>query len=398
MIPRTLQGRLAELAGSFPAVFLTGPRQSGKTTLARATFPDFAYVSLEELHNRQQADEDPLGFLSRLEGCKGAILDEVQKSPQLFSYLQGFLDEGRGGPLVLTGSQHFLLSDRISQSLAGRVAILELLPFSLAELAGREPIPPGGFPETPVGRFPGDGIGLDRVLLSGMYPPIHARRLDPVAWLEGYLATYVERDVRTLSNIGNLDTFTRFLRLCAGRAGQLLNTSSLAADAGVSNDTARRWLSVLRASYVVELLQPHHKNFNKRLVKSPKLYFLDCGLLCRLLGINDTEQLAVHPLRGAVFENFVFTELVKIYRHHGQRPPLFFWRDRTGHEVDFLIDGGTRLVPVEVKAGRTVAGDFLRNLDFFCRLSGEPAGALVYGGDEAYTLRGHRVIPWWSCS
>ncbi len=395
--PRVLADTLIARAGPFPVVFLTGPRQAGKTTLARATFPDFLYVSLEDLERREAATEDPRGFLRRLEGRGGVILDEVQRTPDLFSYLQGFVDEARGGPLILTGSQHFLLSESISQTLAGRAAILELLPLSASELLGT----PARAPETVAVEDddpPAPGRDLDETLLTGFFPRIHARSLPADAWLDGYVQTYVERDVRTLANVGDLDTFTRFLRLCAGRSGCLLNLASLAADTGVSHDTARRWLSILRASYVVDLLPPHLANFNRRLVKSPKLYFTDTGLLCFLLGLHDPGQVALHPLRGAIFETFVHSELRKRFLHHGRRPPLYFWRDSNGREVDFVLDLGTRRVPIEVKAGETVRSDAFKTLDLYARLADEPGGVLVYGGTEAGTRGPHRVRPWFACT
>ena len=398
MYVRTLEPRLRNLVATFPAVFLTGPRQSGKTTLARTTFPDFHYVSLEDLQNRQEAEEDPRGFLRRLEGREGVILDEVQRTPDLFSYLQGVLDDERLGPLVLTGSQHFLLSERISQSLAGRVAILELLPLSVAELAGRPALQPEEIAGPASLRPEKPSFALEDLLFRGLFPRIHERQLDAAAWLDGYLRTYIERDVRLLTNIGNLEAFSRFVALCAGRSGQLLNSSALAVEAGISHPTARSWISVLQASYIVLLLKPHHENFNKRLVKTPKLYFLDTGLLCHVLGLRRPEDVHLHPLRGAIFETFVVCELHKAFLHHGQPASLYFWRDSAGREVDALLDFGTRRVPLEVKAGQTLAGDVFRGLDYYLGLAGGGMGVLVYGGEESYVRKGHLVRSWWQCS
>lgn len=393
MLPRTLLPRLVELSHGFPAIFLTGPRQSGKTTLVRGCFPEWPYRSLEDLQVREEAQQDPRGFLARFEGAPGLVLDEAQHAAPLFSYLQGFLDERRIGPVILTGSQNLQLSMKVSQSLAGRAAILELLPFSRAELTGRPARTPAGLAAgwSPVSG--GDAL-LDRALFVGGYPPIHDRGLDPRAWHDAYLRTYVERDVRTLANIGDLATFVRFMRLCAGRVGQLLNSSALAADAGVDHTTARRWLSILEASYVVRLLPPHFRNFSKRVVKAPKLYFLDPGLACGLLGIRSEEDLATHPLRGALVECLAFTELEKLFCHHGERPPLYFWRDHAGHEVDFLVELGGRVVPIEVKSAATVPEDAFAGLRRYTRLAAEPGGVLVYGGSESYG-RGGDVLQSW---
>lgn len=398
MKTRHLQPRLEKLSSQYPVIFLTGPRQSGKTTLARFAFPDFKYISLEDLQNRREAQEDPRGFLARLDGLPGVILDEVQGAPELFSYIQVFVDEARCGPVIMTGSQNFLLSQQISQSLAGRTAILELLPFSLAELLEQPALTPEDFEAGKLTMRQPPAVALEDILFQGLFPPIHDRGLEPATWLDGYVRTYVERDVRNLANIGNLETFTRFLGLCAGRAGQLLNSSSLGSDTGVDHTTARRWLSILQASYVVDLVKPHFQNFSKRLVKSPKIFFLDTGLMCHLLNIRKAEDLHIHPLRGAIFENFVYSELKKLYTNHGPHNPLYFWRDTHGREVDFLIDLGGRQIPVEVKAGKTIAGDFFKGLDNYVKLSGGPQGILVYSGNDSYKFREHLVRAWWTCT
>jgi len=398
VIPRTLAPILRRRAEGYPVVYLTGPRQSGKTTLARSTFPDFEYLSLEELATRRLALDDPRSFLRRLQGFPGAILDEVQNAPDLFSYIQRYADEAKGGPLILTGSQQFLLSERISQSLAGRAAVLELLPFSMAELnlrTAREPTDLAS-PKVEDAREP--RIDMNKTLSMGFFPRIHDRDLDPIPWLDSYVRTYVERDVRLISDVGDLDAFTRFVGLCAGRVGGLLNLSSLGSDAGVSHVTAKKWISILRASYVIDLVQPHHENFSKRLIRSPKLYFLDSGLLCFLLGIRSAEHLSNHPLRGKIFESFVYAELTKVFLHHGERGRVFFWRDSRGREVDFLLDLGTRRVPVEVKAGETIPSDAFIGIDWYLNLSGDQSGILVIGGNESHRHRAHTVLPWFAVS
>jgi hypothetical protein len=395
MIPRTLLATLRRAARQYPVVSLTGPRQSGKTTLARAAFPGHDYVTLEDPDLQQFALEDPRGFLGQFRGK--VILDEVQRAPALFSYIQGIVDRSPSrGRFVLTGSRNFLLMRSISQTLAGRCAILHLLPFSLSELEKRDPLQLSRLGKTIPARRRVSRSGLLEILFRGFYPRIHDRRLPPQEWLRNYYQTYVERDVREIVNVGDLETFGRFVRLCAGRNGQLLNLSSLAVDCGITHSTGRRWLSILEAIFLVTLLRPHHRNFSKRLVKSPKLYFLDSGLLCYLLRIRSPEDLGIHSARGSVFESFVVSEFVKSRLHRGEEPDVYFWRDSTGHEIDVLIDLGRKLIPVEVKSGQTVAGDFLDGLRYWRDLAGMKSGpaALVYAGDRSFRREGVAVYSW----
>jgi len=397
MIRRTLRTRLRQAARDFPVVTLTGPRQSGKTTLARADFKDDAYVSLELPDERAFALEDPRGFLAQFDGP--VILDEVQRAPDLFSYIQTAVDErDRPGQFILTGSQNFLLLERVSQSLAGRCAVLHLLPFSLAELAGRPPVSLADFGGERTRRPPPPAFGLYDLLFSGMYPRIHDKHLAPRDWLASYCQTYLERDVRSIVNVGDLEAFGRFIRLCAGRNGQLLSLTGLAADAGVTHTTARRWISLLEASFLVFLLRPHHENYGKRMIKTPKLYFLDTGLVAFLLGIRTPAELEVHSLRGAVFESFVVSELHKNFLHRGEQSSLYFWRSSAGHEIDVLIDFGARRIPVEIKSAQTVAGDFFAGLNSWGELAGQTGGpaALVYGGDRHFRQSGVTVYPWFA--
>lgn len=377
MLKRALSQTLNRLASGFPIIAVTGPRQSGKTTLVRQLFADKAYVSLEDPQERAFAHEDPRGFLARF--TSGAIFDEAQRWPDLFSYLQGMVDADRTpGRFVLTGSQQFGLLSGVTQSLAGRVGMTRLLPLSLAEL------PAASLAE------------LDTLLLRGQYPALHAQTLLPADWFASYVATYVERDVRQVLNVQDLSAFQRFLRLCAARTGQLLNISALAGDAGISSQTARSWLSVLEASDILFLLPPYHRNFGKRLVKSPKLYFVDTGLACWLLGIRDTETLALHPLRGAVFETFIVGEFLKSRLNAGRPSDLYFWRDNNGLEADLLFETPGGLQAIEIKAGRTVTSDYIRAGQRAAHFAAGEALRpwLVYGGEDTYERSGVRVIGW----
>jgi hypothetical protein len=395
MFQRILASKLRESAKRFPVVTVTGPRQSGKTTLVRAVFKDHAYVSLELPDQRAFALEDPRGFLAQFDGP--VILDEAQRVPDLFSYVQVLVDErDRPGQFVLTGSHNFLLLQSVSQSLAGRCAVLHLLPLSQAELAGRPP-----FPAERLGADLPDPVrpparSLEETLFAGFYPRIHDKGLPPRDWLAGYYQTYLERDVRSVVNVGDLETFGRFARLCAGRSGQLLNLSALASDCGVTHTTAKRWLSVLEASFLVLLLRPHHVNYGKRLIRSPKMYFLDTGLLGYLLDIRSPQELRHHAARGALFESFVISELHKQFMHRGETPRLYYWRDAAGREVDLLIESGRHLIPLEAKSAQTVAADFLGGLSYWSglRKQANAQAALVYGGDRLFRQGGAAVYPW----
>jgi hypothetical protein len=364
-------------------VTVTGPRQSGKTTLCRAVFPHKTYVSLEAPDVRDYARTDPRGFLG--DHRAGAILDEIQRAPELLSYLQGEVDaRPTPGRFVLTGSANLALLGSVSQSLAGRTALLHLLPLSWAE----------------IGKFPAPPADLWAALWTGGYPAIYDRAVDPTEWLASYVATYVERDVRQILNVGDLGVFQTFVRLCAGRSAMLLNLSALAADAGITHVTARAWISVLEASFVAFRLLPHHPRLTARLVKAPKLHFYDAGLLCYLIGIRRPEQLREHPLRGAVFETWVVDEILKTRLHSGVSGGLSFFRDRKGREVDLLVEGVDTLTAVETKSAQTVSDDFFRGLAAFAALleSGRhrrsPRRVLVYGGANRQERSHATVLPW----
>jgi predicted AAA+ superfamily ATPase len=381
MIPRTLAETLRRHAHNFPVIAITGPRQSGKTTLARAVFADKPYVSLEDPIERAFAIEDPRGFLARFE--QGAVFDEAQCWPDLFSYLQGLVDQERTpGRFVLTGSQQFGLPAGVTQSLAGRVGLTRLLPLAFDELPATS-----------------SALSIDSLMLLGGYPLLHAQPAQPKLasdWFASYVATYIERDVRQVLNVKDVTTFQRFLRLCAGRSGQLLNLSALAGEAGISHSTARAWLSVLESSDLVFLLPPYHRNFGKRLVKTPKLYFLDTGLACWLLGIRSPDVLVLHPSRGALFETWVVSEFIKSRFNRGLPADLYFWRDNNGLEADLVFEIGTRLQPVEIKSGQTVTRDYVKAGQASARFAGDEALPpwLIYGGEDSYERSGLRVIGW----
>ncbi|MCK9463546.1 MAG: ATP-binding protein [Proteobacteria bacterium] len=378
-IPRTAETMLLTMAREFPAIAITGPRQSGKTTLARHIFPDAPYVSLEDPDTRGLALRDPRRFLDLY--ATGAVLDEVQRCPEIFSYLQGVIDELKtAGRFVLTGSQHFGLMERISQSLAGRVGLLNLLPFSFEELSRGGQEPPS----------------LETAIFQGGYPPLYSAPAAPERWLNAYIATYLERDMRQLIHVREIDAFQRFMRLCAANIGQLVNMARIGSDCGVDQKTVKAWLTILETSFIVYRLRPHHENFRKRLVKAPKLYFTDTGLAARLLGIESASQLSTHPIRGALFENWVVAELLKGRFHRAKSDDLFFWRDNTGHEVDVIVDRAGKLLPIEIKSGMTISTDWFDGLERWRRMAeGRSARpVLVYGGRERQSREVAEVVPW----
>jgi predicted AAA+ superfamily ATPase len=381
MIKRQLQDYIADVAKQLPVVALLGPRQSGKTTLAQAMFANHTYISLENLDMRMLAQNDPRAFLENYQNEHGIILDEFQHVPSILSYIQTYVDKHKvKGYFVLTGSQNFLVNQAITQTLAGRIAILTLLPFSVSELEDAALLP----------------ATIEEAVFKGMYPRVYADNVSPLIFYPGYTLTYLERDVRQISNVTDLTIFKRFVQLCAGRTGQLLNVASLASDCGISAQTAKAWLSVLEASYIIFLLQPHYKNFSKRLVKTPKLYFYDTGLACSLLGIESKEQVASHYLRGGLVESFVIAELTKLYYNSARLPRLYFWRDNHGNEVDCIIEKGNQLIPIEIKAGKTIAHDYFNGLRYWSDLAeaAEQVGYVVYAGDEDFKGSKGTILSW----
>jgi len=362
-----------------PVVAVTGPRQSGKSTLIQQVFPEHPYVNLEDLEQRRFAKEDPKGFLLHL--GKRAVIDEVQYAPDLLSYIQVTVDrEKTAGQYVISGSQNLLLMESVAQSLAGRVAIFNLLPFSLEEIRDT----PFALPD------------YEDYLFKGFYPRIYDQDLNPTDWLLNYIQTYVERDVRQLLNVGDLGAFRQFLEICAGRIGQLVNFSEIGNLVGVSYQTANKWLSVLQTSFIIHTLRPYHQNYNKRIVKTPKLYFYDTGLACALLNLRTVDDLNRHFAKGALFENFIINEVLKSRLNRNRYPKHYFWNAAGAHEIDLLLDQGGRLYPVEIKSGRTIGPHFFDSLHYFQALSGAAPedSFLVYGGDELQTRSLAQVLGW----
>jgi uncharacterized protein len=376
MIKREAKQQLISLASQFKAVAVIGPRQSGKTTLTRHIFKNKPYVNLENPDIRRFALEDPRGFFVQYK--TGAVIDEAQRAPELFSYLQQILDEDeKRGKYILTGSNNFLLQESISQSLAGRIAYLNLLPFTVSELPGKET------------------LTLRELIFKGFYPPLYDQPVDPHTWYSNYIRTYIERDVRQIKNITDLNNFERFLRLCAGRTGQLLNMNNLAIETGVDNKTIGSWIGILESSFIMYRLYPHYRNFNKRIVKMPKLYFYDTGLVCALLGIQNAQQLDFHPLFGSLFENFVIMELIKHRFNRAKNNNFYFWRDNTGHEIDLISEEPGGLYPIEIKSGKTITDDFFKGLLYWFKISGAQSGTVVYTGETGQKRSSNiEILPW----
>ena len=381
MIPRTLQSKLAQLAKEFPALAILGPRQSGKTTLAKMLFPTYRYVNLESYEEREFAEKDGKGFLARFLDEPGIILDEIQNAPKLLSYIQIEIDDRQQvGRFILTGSQNILLNQHISQTLAGRIALTTLLPLSIEELRNA-----GKLPETAV-----------KAIFQGFYPRVYQNKLDVVVFAESYIRTYIERDVRDVKHVTSLSDFQRFMRLCAARTGQLLNISSLSIESGLSIPTVKAWLSILEATYVIFLLQPHHVNYNKRLVKMPKLYFYDTSLACSLLRLTNADDVYDHYLRGGLFESMILSNILKNRYHRGLPPNAYFWRDKAGTEIDCILEEGSRITPIEIKSSETITAGMFDGLIKWIELSEIDPGiaGLIYGGFDNQERNQIRISSW----
>ena len=379
MIERIIEEKLRQMTTKFPVITLTGTRQCGKSTLLKQRFNEFKYISLEDLDRRQFAIEDPRGFLMNF--GTPLIIDEAQYAPDLFSYIQTRVDEkNESGMYILSGSHNFLLMERISQSLAGRTAVLKMAPLSVSELRQASLLPEN----------------LNDWLITGGYPRIYDKEIAPIDFFPNYIQTYLERDVRLLRNISDMSQFVRFLKLCAGRVAQLLNVASLASECGISIPTANAWLSILETSYTIFLLKPYYKNFNKRLIKSPKLYFCDTGLAASLLGLEEPRQMETHYLRGELFENMVINEFVKQAYMQGREPNLYFWRDSNNEEVDLLSEQGTTLECYEIKSAATMHNDHFSSLKTFAKQAQLDTNRLhvVYGGEQNIQTSNGDYISW----
>ncbi len=381
MIKRDISQDILEGAAQFPVVAVLGPRQSGKTTLSQMLFKNHTYLSLEDPDLRAAARQDPRTFLVANYNEYGVIIDEFQYVPELLSYIQTMADKEKiNGFFILTGSQNFLMNNAISQSLAGRVSIHTLLPLSVHELKESNLLP----------------HEIEAMLYKGCYPAIYSKKIDPTRLYKNYMQTYVERDVRQLTQVGDLATFQTFITLCATRIGQLLNITSLGNECGISDHTVKRWLSILEASYIIFLLHPYHKSFGKRLVKRPKLFFYDPGLASYLLRIKE-EDLALHPYRGNLFETFVISDIIKWKYNHGEIPKIYFWQDKTGHEIDCIIERGQIITPVEIKASRTISQRFFTNFEYWNDIvEGKMPNFIIYAGSSKQARGTTSLLSWQS--
>lgn len=375
MIPRKITKEILQLKKEFPIVTILGPRQSGKTTLVKDIFKKYKYVSLEDPDMRELVQDDPRGFLE--EYNKNVIIDEVQRTPEFFSYLQTHVDKiKQNGSFILTGSHNYLLMENISQSLAGRTGIVTLLPLSMEEL------------------FKDDINNLNKTIFTGFYPRIFDQNIRPNSFYKSYLNTYLERDIRMIKNISNYSSFLKFLKLIAGRCGQVLNVKTVAEDSGISYHTAESWISILETSYIIFKLQPFHKNFNKRIIKSPKIFFYDTGLLCHLLGIRKKEEITNHYLKGNIFENFIISDVIKFDYNQGNLNSFYFWQDTNKNEIDLIIEKGEDTKALEIKAGSTIRSELFKNLVTWEKLQKKTKTFLFYGGDMNMTKKGTKILNW----
>ncbi len=386
MIKRKLTPALLLSASEYPIVAVLGPRQSGKTTLVIHTFPNHKYISLEDLDTREHATQDPRDFLETYKNGYGIIIDEAQHVPSLFSYIQTIVDkEKKRGYFILTGSQNFSLNEAITQSLAGRISILTLLPLSIEELKENDLLPEK----------------IETIMFEGLYPSIYAEDIlpkpRPAQWYANYIRSYIEKDVRQIKNVTNLSDFKKFMQLCAARVGQLLNLTPISIECGISVSTAKAWLSILEASYIIYLLQPHSKGFTKRVIRTPKLFFFDSGIVCSLLKLDTLEKVVIEStIKGNLFESVMISEIIKSYYNKDKTPHAYFWRDKTGHEIDCILDQGTRLTPIEIKFGKTIRGELFNELNYWNNLSAsDPANSyLIYGGAQKQMRSVGTILGW----